>query len=118
MQVFATKDALTADCTVLLCHGAGAVRAGQWARSLCINESLDVGSVLPYIRNCKQRGYAGVCIRLLCVREEGGGCGTDWVMMSCDSWGCVVLNPNYNEVEAPPPQPMLTGVQAQVLQGE
>lgn len=33
---------------VLLC-GAGVVAAGQWARRLCINESLTTGSVMPYI---------------------------------------------------------------------
>jgi hypothetical protein len=30
--------------------GSGAVRAGMWARALCINESLELGSVLPYIQ--------------------------------------------------------------------
>ena len=33
---------------VLLC-GAGAVAAGQWARRLCINETLTTGSVMPYV---------------------------------------------------------------------
>jgi hypothetical protein len=33
---------------VLLC-GAGAVAAGQWARRLCINETLTTGCVIPYV---------------------------------------------------------------------
>ena len=45
---------------VLLC-GAGAVAAGQWARRLCINESLHTGSVGPYVRWAASSGL-GVCI--------------------------------------------------------
>jgi len=52
-----TKDAMTNDKLLILIHGSGAVRAGQWARALCINESLEIGSVLPYIREAKKAGY-------------------------------------------------------------
>lgn len=42
---------------LVLINGSGAVRAGQWARSLIINMSLDHGSQLPYIRRALSLGY-------------------------------------------------------------
>ncbi len=39
---------------ILLC-GAGAVAAGQWARRLCINESLTTGTVFPYVGAKRRR---------------------------------------------------------------
>ena len=48
-------------------HGSGVVRAGQWARRLIINEDLDKGTMLPYIKHIQSRG-----------------------------WGVVVMNTNHN----------------------
>lgn len=45
-NIFLTSNALTCSKLMLLIQGSGAVRAGQWARALCINESLKVGSIL------------------------------------------------------------------------
>ena len=57
-NVFTTPAILTsqAPLLVLIC-GTGAVMAGQWARSLCINNSLDEGSALPEIRMALRRGW-------------------------------------------------------------
>jgi hypothetical protein len=38
---------------VVLIQGTGEVRAGIWARSVCINENLEKGSMLPFIEKCK-----------------------------------------------------------------
>ena len=38
---------------LVLIQGTGAVRAGIWARSVCINESLELGSMLPFIDACR-----------------------------------------------------------------
>ena len=38
--VFASPDYATADGLLVLIHGSGVVRAGQWSRRLIINESL------------------------------------------------------------------------------
>jgi hypothetical protein len=35
---------------LLLIQGAGAVRPGIWARSVCINDSLNMGSMLPFLQ--------------------------------------------------------------------
>lgn len=42
---------------MILIHGSGVVRAGQWARSLIINQSLDHGTMLPYIKKARDLGY-------------------------------------------------------------
>ena len=53
---------------LVLIQGTGAVRAGIWARSACINENLEVGSMLPFIDKCRDLGIP-----------------------------VLVMNPNYNE---------------------
>ncbi|XP_049765066.1 FAM172 family protein homolog CG10038 [Schistocerca cancellata] len=60
--IFATEDALqNPDKLLLLIHGSGVVRAGQWARSLIINDSLQTGTQIPYIKKAIECGY-GVII--------------------------------------------------------
>ncbi|KAM3958377.1 FAM172 family protein homolog CG10038 [Aphomia sociella] len=55
--IFTSKDYDKKDTLMLLINGSGAVRAGQWARSLIINECLDMGTQVPYIRRAISRGY-------------------------------------------------------------
>ena len=38
---------------LVLIQGTGAVRAGIWARSVCINENLELGSMLPFMDICR-----------------------------------------------------------------
>jgi len=45
----------------VLIHGSGAVRAGQWTRKLIMNEDLDHGSVLPFLREAREKDW-GVCV--------------------------------------------------------
>ncbi|KAH8268435.1 hypothetical protein KR026_007103 [Drosophila bipectinata] len=42
---------------LVLIHGSGQVKAGQWARSLIINNSIDHGTQLPYVRQARKLGY-------------------------------------------------------------
>ncbi|CAI9733967.1 Hypothetical predicted protein [Octopus vulgaris] len=57
--IFQSKDALTnPHKLLLLVHGSGAVRAGQWARRLIINDCLDSGSQMPFIKRAVQSGFA------------------------------------------------------------
>jgi hypothetical protein len=37
------------DSALILIQGTGSVRAGVWARSVCLNENLELGSMLPLI---------------------------------------------------------------------
>ncbi|XP_034833539.1 FAM172 family protein homolog CG10038 [Maniola hyperantus] len=55
--IFVSKDYDKKDVLMVLIHGSGAVRAGQWARSLIINDNLDSGTQIPYIRQALRRGY-------------------------------------------------------------
>lgn len=54
---FTNKETLL----VLIC-GSGAVRAGQWARSLCINDSLNTGTVIPYLDDAKALGWSTIVL--------------------------------------------------------
>lgn len=56
--VFGTKtDFKNTKKFLFLIHGAGVVRAGQWSRSLIINQSIDHGTQLPYIKRAIALGY-------------------------------------------------------------
>ncbi|XP_074138197.1 cotranscriptional regulator ARB2A isoform X3 [Sminthopsis crassicaudata] len=69
--IFMSEDAMTnPDKLMILIHGSGVVRAGQWARRLIINEDLDSGTQIPYIKRAMDEGY-----------------------------GVIVLNPNENYIE-------------------
>lgn len=56
--IFASEDAFENDKLMVLIHGSGVVRAGQWARRLIINDSLNTGTQLPYIKKAREMGYA------------------------------------------------------------
>ncbi|XP_060546597.1 cotranscriptional regulator FAM172A isoform X2 [Pantherophis guttatus] len=69
--IFMSEDALiNPDKLMILIQGSGVVRAGQWARRLIINEDLDSGTQIPYIKRAIEEGY-----------------------------GVIVLNPNENYIE-------------------
>lgn len=56
--VFSTQERLERPKKLLvLIHGSGVVRAGQWARSLIINHNLDTGTQIPYIERARALGY-------------------------------------------------------------
>eukprot|EP00003_Mantamonas_plastica_P016098 TRINITY_DN2697_c2_g1_i1.p1 TRINITY_DN2697_c2_g1~~TRINITY_DN2697_c2_g1_i1.p1 ORF type:complete len:317 (-),score=114.01 TRINITY_DN2697_c2_g1_i1:112-1062(-) len=76
IPIFRTPEEQAKDCETLLiiCQGSGAVRPGMWARALCINNSLEDGTIFSYLRRAQER-----------------------------KWAVVVLNPNEN-VYKPPKQ--------------
>uniref|UniRef100_A0A336LLT8 CSON001860 protein n=1 Tax=Culicoides sonorensis TaxID=179676 RepID=A0A336LLT8_CULSO len=56
--VFSTKEKLdNPKKLMVLIHGSGVVRAGQWARSLIINDCLNAGTQLPYIERAVKENY-------------------------------------------------------------
>jgi len=55
VNIFHSKDLATCERLMVLCQGIGAVRAGQWARALCINDSLHNGAVLDYLVDARKR---------------------------------------------------------------
>ncbi|XP_018120162.1 cotranscriptional regulator FAM172A homolog isoform X2 [Xenopus laevis] len=61
--IFMSKDAMkNPDKMLVLIHGSGVVRAGQWARRLIINEDLNSGSQIPYIKRAMKEGYAVIVL--------------------------------------------------------
>lgn len=56
--VFGTKTNFNNTKKLLfLIHGSGVVRAGQWSRSLIINQSFNHGTQIPYIKRAIELGY-------------------------------------------------------------
>ena len=45
-KILTTKDFSTNPKCLILIQGTGVVRLGQWARSVCINENLDLGTMI------------------------------------------------------------------------
>ena len=60
--IYATKDfQINSNCLVLI-QGTGNVRAGIWARSVCINESLMTGSMYPYIEKAVKQHWSVIIL--------------------------------------------------------
>lgn len=55
--IFASENIKNCKKLLVLIHGSGVVRAGQWSRKLTINNSLTHGTQLPYIDIAMQIGY-------------------------------------------------------------
>ncbi|MPC24428.1 Protein FAM172A [Portunus trituberculatus] len=59
--IFHSEDAFTnPDKLLVLMHGSGYVKAGQWSRRLIINDSLKSGSQIPFIQEAQKEGYGVV----------------------------------------------------------
>jgi len=71
--VFVSPEFQDKDQLLVIIHGSGVVRAGQWARRLIINEDLDKGTILPYLKEALGQ-----------------------------NWGVIVLNTNHNSVNGKP----------------
>ena len=57
-KILTTKDFYTNPKCLMLIQGTGAVRLGQWARSVCINENIDLGSMKPYIEKAIENNFS------------------------------------------------------------
>jgi serum/glucocorticoid-regulated kinase 2 len=55
----------------VLIQGTGAVRAGVWARSVCINESIERGSMLPLIKIAQANGMSVIVFNPNLSRKDG-----------------------------------------------
>ena len=57
-KIVTTKDFPTNKKCLLLIQGTGAVRLGQWARSVCINENIYLGSMFPYVDKAIKNNFS------------------------------------------------------------
>ncbi|XP_074650617.1 cotranscriptional regulator ARB2A-like [Tubulanus polymorphus] len=55
--LYMSPGAMLREKAMILVHGDGVVRAGQWSRKLIINEGLDIGSQIPFIKRAMSEGY-------------------------------------------------------------
>jgi hypothetical protein len=58
--IFCTSDYKSSEKLLVLIHGSGVVRAGQWVRRLIINDGLDKGTMLPFIAHARETGWGVV----------------------------------------------------------
>lgn len=56
---------------MVLIQGTGAVRAGVWARSVCINESMEKGSMLPLLHAARQHNMSVIVFNPNLNRSQG-----------------------------------------------
>lgn len=69
-----SKNAFTTtDRLVILIHGSGVVRAGQWARRLIVNDSLNSGTQLPFVKRAEGLGYEVIVLNTNDNSREGKG---------------------------------------------
>eukprot|EP01084_Bolivina_argentea_P276818 472412_1 len=47
---------------LILIPGSGSVRAGQWSRSICINDNLSVGTMFPFISASIKRNWSVIIL--------------------------------------------------------
>ncbi|XP_048707039.1 cotranscriptional regulator ARB2A isoform X6 [Caretta caretta] len=97
--IFMSEDALTnPDKLMVLIHGSGVVRAGQWARRLIINEDLDSGTQIPYIKRAieGQFWHQGREQHSVDREEKRLTVPCPWGQ---EGYGVIVLNPNENYIE-------------------
>eukprot|EP00939_MAST-03C_sp_MAST-3C-sp1_P004908 g4908.t1 len=82
-RVFGTKNWKTADVLLIIIHGAGAIRAGMWARKLLLNVSMESGTCLPWLD----------AVDTIVERSSGDDTGDG-------KWGVLLLSPNDNCVDS------------------
>jgi hypothetical protein len=72
-NIFLSSNWGTSEKGLVLIQGAGAVRAGQWARSVCINDSLKTGSVIPFLEYAEREGFSVIVLNPNLNRDHSGG---------------------------------------------
>eukprot|EP00484_Ammonia_sp_Unknown_P005013 CAMPEP_0197073814 /NCGR_PEP_ID=MMETSP1384-20130603/210796_1 /TAXON_ID=29189 /ORGANISM="Ammonia sp." /LENGTH=439 /DNA_ID=CAMNT_0042512655 /DNA_START=52 /DNA_END=1371 /DNA_ORIENTATION=+ len=71
---------------LLLIPGSGAVRAGQWARSICINDGLAAGTMYPFIAEAYKRDWGVVLFDPNGRTDSGRVFSDDHVMYVYNRW--------------------------------
>lgn len=82
--IFFSSNVSDADTLIVLIQGSGAVRPGMWANSVCINNDLNSGSMLPVIETATAKGWG-----ILVLDPNSGDKGCIHHTVSC--WEQYVL---------------------------
>ena len=57
-KILTSKNFMKNEKCLILIQGTGVVRLGQWARSVCINENLTLGTMIPYVEQALKNNYS------------------------------------------------------------
>ncbi|XP_072937905.1 cotranscriptional regulator ARB2A [Epargyreus clarus] len=99
--IFVSEDYDKKDVLMVLIHGLGAVRAGQWARSLIINECIDMGTQIPYIKKALEKDYGVMVLNTNDNYQEDGtkkpSTGTN-EEHACYVWDTYISNTNASSI--------------------
>jgi len=61
-KILTTQDfPINPKCLIII-QGAGPVRLGQWARSLCINDNIYIGSMIPYVDKAINNNFSVIIL--------------------------------------------------------
>lgn len=60
---FVTKDWTSAEKIMIIAHNAAGSKMGIFSRSICLEQGLSKGSMLPYVSRAREAGYAVVILR-------------------------------------------------------
>lgn len=61
-NIFLSPNIHENDRLMLIIQGSGAVRPGQWARALCINDSLKTGTIFEYLERAQKENFSVVVL--------------------------------------------------------
>ena len=56
--ILISKDFPSNSKCLIMIQGAGHVTLGEWANSVCINEGLSMGSMIPFVEKAKKMGFS------------------------------------------------------------
>ena len=89
--LLASKDFQTNPKCLIMIQGVGHVTLGEWANSVCINEGLNFGSMIPFVEEGKKKGFS---ILIMNPNERYGLDGKNKVIFKNMKEHCIYVYEN------------------------
>ena len=89
--LLSSKDFPTNPKCLILIQGVGHVTLGEWANSVCVNEGLKMGSMIPFVEDAKKKGFS---ILIMNPNERFGLDGKNKVMFNNMKEHCIYVYEN------------------------
>ena len=89
--LLSSKDFPTNPKCLILIQGVGHVTLGEWANSVCVNEGLKMGSMIPFVEDAKKKGFS---ILIMNPNERYGLDGKNKVMFNNMKEHCIYVYEN------------------------
>lgn len=71
--IFVSEDWETnTERALILIQGTGDVRSGYWARSVCMNDTIELGSMIPDIEFAQNNGFSVLVMNPNYTKDEKG----------------------------------------------